>query len=246
MPRYHLGLEFCGTRFSGWLKQPDVRTVEGVLTKTLEMLLEQPINLMGCSRTDAGVHAAEYHVHLDVEDIRIPLQRFARTINAMLPQDMAVRFINEAPKGFHAVACATHKIYHYTVRNRPLRGGLDSGTCWHVSFDLDWDRIQKVSLDLVGEHNFKSFCSEPERVKQHIRRVMSLQWFEHDVYWVMEVTANGFLYNMVRIMVGTLIDIGRGQISANAIPAMLAAQDRRQAGPTAPARGLCLCQTFYE
>ncbi|OED37108.1 tRNA pseudouridine(38,39,40) synthase TruA [PVC group bacterium (ex Bugula neritina AB1)] len=245
MLRYHLKIKFCGTYFSGWLKQPQLRTVEGVLLESLESLLKQKVKLVGCSRTDAGVHALEYQVHFDVEKNTIPLDVFPQVLNQKLPSDIVSFFIAPVDKNFHVIQNVKNKTYRYVIKNEKFKDPFEQDRYWHIPFFLDWGLIQEASLSFVGKHDFKSFCCEPDRVKTHIRHVLSLKWFYSCGYWMMEITANGFLYNMIRIIMGTLIDVGRGHKKKESILNILQARDRRLAGPTAPARGLYLLRTTF-
>ena len=243
--RYHVQLEFVGKDFAGWLKQPGLRTVEGVLTDVLTQVISAPFSLMGCSRTDAGVHARSYHMHLDTDLLKVPLANFPRVMNALLPRDIAIKSIEQAEPFFHAIVSAKRKTYRYSLRLASLRTVFDPFS-WHVTYKLDIPLMVMAAKCLIGKHNFSSFCTEPSTKNNHIRDIKSIVWTEDKNNLYMDITADGFLYNMIRIIIGTLIEIGRKKLPATNLPLILARKDRRQAGPTAPACGLCLTSVDYK
>lgn len=244
--KYQMQLEFDGTDYAGWLYQPDRVTVQGTIQNMLSELCQEPIEVMGCSRTDSGVHAAEYYVHFETNQLQIPLDQCHRVFNSHLPRDIVVHSVSECAEDLHVLRSAKRKTYTYTILNQALSSVFERRFATHVTYPLDVDLMQQAANDLIGEHDFKSFCCEPERKQHHKRHIYSLEVKKSNHFIVIHVTANGFLYNMVRIIVGTLIEIGRGHLAKGSIPAILAAQNRAAAGPTAPPQGLCLKETDYE
>jgi tRNA pseudouridine38-40 synthase len=166
-------------------------------------------------------------------------------MNSLLPQDIVIKNIEEVNEDFHPVTSAQEKTYCYTILNRPLPSVFDSETSTHVTFTLNDKAIYEAASYLEGEHNFRSFCTDPETKKHHVRCIKSITVRRDKDFLLIHVTGNGFLYNMVRIIVGTLIEVGRGRIGPEIIPDILASRDRDHAGPTAAPQGLCLVDVIY-
>lgn len=250
--RYKMTVAYDGTAFHGWQKQhqppaPEsdetdpviLRTVAGVVEGTLQRALGQPINLVGASRTDTGVHAMGQVAHFNA-DSKIPDQRMAQAINSRLPDDIEVIDVQPIHAEFDAIRDCVSKQYRYSIFNTDRRPLTLRHSVYHFWKSLDIDRMNAAAARIVGEHNFEGFSAAGHGRSSTIRTVLNcrVESDEPQVYIVVEGT--GFLYNMVRIITGTLIEVGRGHFEPDAIDQILQTADRRHAGPTAPPQGLCL------
>ncbi len=242
--RYKLLIAYDGSGFHGWQKQeppegPALRTVQGVMYDGMLRLFKQPINLVGASRTDAGVHAAGQVAHFDAES-RVPVDRMAMAINSRLPDDIEVREAVEVSPAFDAIRCAVTKQYTYTIHNtdhRPL--GLRH-MVYHTRHTLDAQAMDAAAGRLLGEHDFEGFSAAGHGRESTVRTIHRCG-VERDGDRVMiTVEGSGFLWNMVRIIAGTLVEVGRGRFEAVHVDEILKTADRQLAGPTLPPNGLCL------
>ena len=234
-------LAYDGTRFHGWQRQPDARTVQEELEAVARRILRHPLDIIGASRTDAGVHARGQvaHVHTPSE---IPLSNIFRAIGHRLPEDLALVHMEEAPAAFHAIHHARSKLYRYRIHNdvrRPVEE-REPAYAWHIWWPLDVECMQAAADLLVGTHDFAAFASAGCTRRTTIRTILSFQVRRLYRTVFVDVVGTGFLYNQVRNMVGTLVEIGRGHWLPERIREILASADRAQAGPTAPPYGLCL------
>lgn len=238
--------EYDGTRFSGWQSQANGRTVQQVLENELERLFDHPVRLYGCSRTDSGVHALGHVSHFEARG-SIPPDRIPYALNAQLPDDVAVRCAREVPADFHARYDARAKRYVYRIRNTRCRPVLDRVTAYHEPRPLDVKAMIAAASFLTGRHDFYSFMAAGSTAKTTVRNLYDIRICPdpQDPVYAIHVTGDGFLYNMVRILSGTLLYAGLGKILPEDIPGILAARDRRQAGKTLPAHGLTLEAVFY-
>jgi len=242
--RYKLTLAYDGTKFHGWQKQipptgKPLRTVAGVVENALRHVLRQPLDLVGASRTDAGVHAHGQVAHFDA-DTSIPLERLAHAINSRLPEDVEIVHAETAPPGFDAISDPISKQYRYRVFNTPRRPLTMRHAVWHCWVPLDADRMTDAAARLVGTHDFEGFAAVSHGRATTTRTILrcGIECHPPEVHLVVEGT--GFLYNMVRIIAGTLIEVGRGRFAPDRIDRILESCNRRQAGPTLPPQGLCL------
>jgi len=241
---YRLVVEYDGTGFSGFQYQPHERTVAGVLEAALSQLFGRAIKLTAAGRTDAGVHAVGQVVSFIGHD-RFPVERLALALNSVLPWDLSVRHPARVADGFSARTSALERTYRYVVFNRrepsaPVRRW--SAFDYHP---LDHDRMRHAAAELVGRHDFRSFCAVlPERGGT-VRTLYSLEIEALEPFVFFEFRADGFLHRMVRIMTGTLLEIGAARRPADSVPAILESRDRRSAGLTAPPQGLCLVDVSY-
>ena len=242
MPRtIRMVIAYDGTDFHGWQRQANARAVQEVVQDVVRRVAGEPVNVVGASRTDTGVHALGQVAHV-VTDTRVPTDNLRRAVNHRLPDDIAIVHAEDAPDGFHAIGWARNKLYRYRVFNaerRPLERGV-ARFAWHFPFALDLDRLRDAAARLVGRHDFAGFASQGSPRSTTVRTVSRLHVRRRLDEVQFDVEGDGFLYNQVRNMVGTLIEIGRGHWPAEQIDAILASADRRDAGPTAPALGLCL------
>ena len=246
MRRIKLVVAYDGTRYCGWQLQPNGVTIEEVLNQALSELLKETIAVVGASRTDSGVHSRGNIAVFDTES-RIPAEKICFAVNQRLPEDVRVQSSEEVAADWHPRKQNCVKTYEYRILNRKIDmpvGRLYTHFCY---FDLNVDSMQRAASYLVGEHDFKSFCTVRNPLEDTVRKIYSLtvEKDKEDVIHI-RVSGNGFLYNMVRIIAGTLIRIGMGAYPPEHIREILAARDRQEAGDTAPARGLTLISMEYE
>jgi tRNA pseudouridine38-40 synthase len=235
---------YDGTDFSGWQRQPGMRTVEGCLEEAIRELLGEDVFVRGAGRTDAGVHADGQVASFSLAS-RIPCHGFLRGLNSILPADLALLEVAEAPAGFDARFSARGKVYRYTVWNHLVRSPRHARTAWHVRRALDMTALRDAAARLVGEHDFRAFRAadcERRTTRRLIRRV---EVDRQGALLTFDVEATAFLKNMVRIIVGTLVDVGRGKLPPEAVARMLETGDRAAGGMTAPAQGLTLLRVLY-
>lgn len=235
---------FDGTAYHGWQVQANARTVQQTLQDALEAVLRQRPPVTGCSRTDAGVHARAYVCNFRTGS-RIPCPNLLRALNTVLPPDIAVQDCRGADPAFHARYSAAGKEYVYRFLDVPARSPFWQRYALHWPWPLDTDRLQAAALSFVGTHDFSAFCAAGGSVQDHVRTVSAAQVERADGLVVFRVRADGFLYHMVRIMAGTLLDVARGNIGPESIGGILRSGSREAAGFTAPAHGLCLNRVFY-
>lgn len=223
--------------------------MEGTLLDALEGLLGGRPTLCAASRTDRGVHAAGQVASFEC-DAGIPTERIARALNGRLPDDVRVRSAEEAPEGFHARFSAVGKHYRYVIDRRDVPGIFLSRRALHVPGPLDLERLEEAAQALVGEHDFAAFaCARDgpgESEKTTVRTVYGIFVAAADEVLVLDFWGRSFLYKMVRVLAGSLLEVARGSWTADRLRAALASRDRRQAGPTLPARGLCLQSVYYD
>ena len=246
MKRVKLVVAYDGTNYSGWQIQPNALTIEEVLNRELSALLQEEIKVIGASRTDAGVHALGNVAVFDTES-RIPGEKFSYALNQRLPEDIVIQNSCEVAADFHPRHCDTRKTYEYKICNRSFPLPLQRFDTYFFHYPLDVARMQRAAQDLVGAHDFKSFCSVKAQVETTVRHIYSVDVFQvpDTEIITIRIRGNGFLYNMVRIIAGTLIQIGNGNLAENVISGMLAAKNREAAGPTAPPQGLTLMGIEY-
>lgn len=248
MKRIKLVTAYDGTNYHGSQIQNNGETIEGVLKAELSSLLKEEINLIGASRTDAGVHARGNVYVFDTES-RIPPEKFTYALNARLPEDIRIQDSREVPLDFHPRHQDTVKTYEYRVLNRKLP--LPEYRLYaHFTYeDLNVEKMNEACKYFLGEHDFASFCAAGSKVESTVREIYDLHVEKSGDLLTISVTGNGFLYNMVRIIAGTLLKVGSGHILPQDIEKIIAGKDRSLAGPTAPAKGLTLvkiCYPIYE
>ncbi|MCM1256370.1 MAG: tRNA pseudouridine(38-40) synthase TruA [Roseburia sp.] len=243
--RVKLIVAYDGTRYHGWQLQPNALTVEAVLNKALGELLGEEILVTGASRTDAGVHSCGNVAVFDT-DTRIPPDKISYALNQKLPEDIVVQDSCEVPEDFHPRHCDSRKTYEYRILNRRFPDPNRRLDTYFYHHDLDVEKMREASVFFWGEHDFKSFCSVKTAAESTVRTVYDLKVERQGDVIMIRITGNGFLYNMVRIIAGTLIQVGNGTIEPGEVKHMLEALDRSAAGPTAPARGLTMLGIEYE
>ena len=244
MRRIKLVVSYDGTAYCGWQLQPNGVTIEEVLNQALSSLLKEDIQVIGASRTDSGVHAMGNVAVFDTES-RIPGDKICFALNQRLPDDVRIQASEEVPLTFHPRKANCVKTYEYKILNRKIDMPLQRLYSYFCYFNLDLEKMQKAASYLIGEHDFKSFCAVNAQVKTTVRTIYACSVTKADDIITIRVTGNGFLYNMVRIIAGTLIQVGGGQIEPEQIEQILAARDREAAGPTAPAHGLTMMGIEY-
>lgn len=237
-------VEYDGTDYAGWQRQANALAVQQVLEETLERLTGERIVLHGASRTDAGVHALGQSVHFDT-DSRIPGEKFSYALNALLPHDIRVSLSEDAASDFHARFSTKGKRYRYLFWDAPHAGALNRNTHAHSIYPLDVEKMQAEADALIGTHDFAAFAASGSVVKDTVRTIWKAEVTRdgHEVKLIVE--GSGFLYNMVRIIAGTLRDVGSGKLEPGALKRAIETGDRLDLGVTAPAHGLTLMEVFY-
>lgn len=245
MRNIKLTIAYDGTDFHGWQRQPALRTVQGALDEAIERLTGAKPNTNASGRTDAGVHALGQVVHF-LTASRHPPEVFVRALNATLPPDVRVLEAADAPQAFHATLDARSKRYRYRIDNNPYASPFELRHAWHVFQPLNVDAMNRAARALLGRHDFRSFETDwPNRLSS-VRTIFDVEVVRQDRIVTIEVEADGFLYNMVRTIAGTLSLVGAGKRAEDWVGEVIRAQNRVEAGPTAPARGLFLLRVYYD
>lgn len=245
MKRVKLVVAYDGTNYHGWQVQDNGITIEEVLNRTISELVQEDIKVIGASRTDAGVHACGNVAVFDTES-RIPGDKFSLALNQRLPEDIRIQESCEVDADFHPRYADTVKTYEYNILNRRFElpsKRLYAAFCY---YPMDIERMNQAAAYLVGEHDFKSFCSAGAQVQTTVRMIYAVNVTKEDDMVHIRITGNGFLYNMVRIIAGTLMQVGTGLMEPEQVKEILEARDRSKAGPTAVAKGLTLVEIRYE
>lgn len=238
-----LTISYKGTNYCGFQIQPNAPTIEGEVSKALTNLFNEEIHITGASRTDAGVHALGNVATFDV-DTRIPADKISYALNQRLPKDIVVVDSSLVSDDFHPRKNVLNKTYEYKILNTHFPNPLLSDTTYHYYYDLDVEMMNKAAKCLIGEHDFTSFCSIKTQTTSNIRTIYDIGVLKEGDIVTIRVTGNGFLYNMVRIIAGTLIEVGNNRRDAD-LTYTLNKLDRTYAGPTAPPEGLCLMNILY-
>ena len=242
---YKLVLEYDGSNYHGWQRQRGVLTIQEVVETRLAIMTQAPVRLTGAGRTDAGVHARGQVANF-FSETRIPPERLRHGLNGLLPDDIVALDLALVSNRFHARFHARSKVYEYRIYNGPTPPALGRQYGWHIGQPLRWDSMERCLKLLEGKHDFSSFRATGSNVRSSERIVLStgIAPAGEDIQAI-TIEANGFLRYMVRNIVGTLVEVGRGKLTAEEFSAIVAACDRKQAGMTAPARGLCLLEVRY-
>ncbi|CAM3884809.1 tRNA pseudouridine(38-40) synthase TruA [Alicyclobacillus pomorum] len=244
MMKIKLTIAYDGTDFHGFARQRGLRTVQGTLEQTLQRILKQPVEVFGSGRTDAGVHARGQVVHWTQEK-GPPASRYPYLLRRALPSDIVPIAACEVPDAFHARFSVERKTYRYTIQRAAVEDIFTNRYCWHQPQPLDTELMREAAQCLIGTHDFTSFCAAATPVEDKRRTIYDITLRERDTYLDIYCTGNGFLQYMVRIIVGTLVDIGQGHLKRD-IRDILQARDRTLAGRTAPAKGLTLWEVQYK
>lgn len=258
--RILLRVAYDGTNYHGWQVQPNAKTIEGELNRVLTQLTGEKIQVTGASRTDAGVHALGNVAVFDTAS-KIPAEKFSYALNQRLPEDIVIQSSLQVADDFHPRHCDCCKTYEYDILNRTFPLPAYRNTAYFLYGDLDLDAMRRACQAFPGEHDFASFCAAGAQVQTTVRTIYSLEVLEQPLavtgrgvssqrlperLLTIRVRGNGFLYNMVRIIAGTLVEVGRGHIRPEEVEGIIDACDRAKAGPTAPARGLRLVEIKYD
>jgi tRNA pseudouridine38-40 synthase len=242
-----LTLQYDGTRYVGWQRQAEGTSIQGLLEAALQPLAGAPVTVHGAGRTDAGVHALGQVASVTMATT-LDGGTIVRALNAVLPPDVRVTSVEDAPADFHARFSATGKVYEYRIVNAPIVSPFIQRYAWHVIPPLDVGAMRQGSAALVGRHDFASFHAAGSSTHTSVRTLRRLDWVAgngSDTPTVMRVEGDGFLRHMVRTIAGTLAEVGLGRRPPDATASILAARDRTLAGPTAPAHGLFLVRVLY-
>jgi len=240
-----LTIEYDGTAYHGWQIQPGLQTIQGVMREEILRITQGDVNLIGAGRTDAGVHALGQVANFQTEST-IDLTALQRGLNSLLPPDIVVKAVKEVGEEFHARFSARSKVYEYHILNRSYPSAVRRNYAWFIPHELNLPAMKKCGKLLIGSYDFSSFRASGDESRHSIREVLRLEieQRENDLI-VIVIEANAFLREMVRSIVGTLVDVGRGKTSFEEFKDIFAAHDRRQAGMTAPAQGLFLAEVKY-
>ncbi len=239
-----LTVAYDGSEYHGWQIQPGEKTIEGILTEAVEGLIGAEVRITGASRTDAGVSALGQAAFMQI-DSAIPTENLAKAITDRLPADIAVAEAAEVAADFDVISDVKSKLYRYTVFTGKPRPVLRIRHCWHLPAKLDIAVMAKGAKLFIGKKDFKSFASAADKRENSVRTIFRCDVTANDDWVYIDVEGDGFLYNMARNIVGTLVEVGIGRLKAEKISPILKAKDRRAAGPIAPAQGLCLMWIKY-
>lgn len=242
---YRLQMEYDGTSYYGWQRQPDVISIQEALEDAVEELFQERVKVQGAGRTDAGVHALNMTAHFRVRKHR-PCDTVRSALNDYLPDDVSILNVREADSSFHARFDAVGKMYRYFLYTRSIPSVFWKRYAWWIPERLELDPMKEASDTLLGEQDFASFASEVESDENSTCTIYRIDWWSRADVIRFTVFGDRFLYKMVRTIVGTLVEIGKGNIDADEMSEIISAQDIRAAGPVAPASGLQLVHVYYE
>lgn len=245
MPTYRLDLKYNGTSYHGWQTQIDQKAVQDYLNRALEKLFDEPVTTLGASRTDSGVHADQQVVSFQSQKI-LTRDNLIRGANSMLPETIRVTEAQQVDEGFHPIASALGKIYCYKLWTEPVQDPFMAPFAWHFPFPLDLERLRKGAVEFIGEHDFSAFCNEGSSAKTRTRTIFEFKIREKPGSIEFWISGNGFLKQMIRIMVGSLVEYAENRLEVRSIKELIRLQDRKKAGRTAPPNGLTLACIFYD
>lgn len=242
MRNIRLLIEYDGTNYAGWQRQEHDRTIQGELEKALGQILQEGVNVLGAGRTDAGVHARGQVANFRTTSPRQP-DEIRAALNALLPEDVIIRSAEEVPEEFHARYSARDREYSYTIVLQP--SALLRLYSWHLKHSLNISQMRWAACQVIGEHDFRSFCRTKADVEHHRCTILAASWFQEGDLLRFTVRADRFLHGMVRTLVGTMVDVGRGYTSLADFTSIVESRDRTAAGMAAPAKGLVLESVTY-
>ncbi len=246
--KYFAKIKYLGTDFHGFQVQPDKRTVQGELSAALRSALGADCRVTGCSRTDAGVHANEFALKIECDSATVPPEKLPVAVAKFLPNDLSLFYAEKATDEFHPRYDVKSKEYLYRIKNEKVYDPFDFERAWFLPREIDSEAYEKMCLGakhFIGKHDFSAFMSEGSDTEDTVREIFYLDIVKDGTSFDIKICGDGFLYNMVRIIVGTLIEVAYGRIEPNAIPKIILSKQRSQAGPTAPAFGLYLNRVNY-
>lgn len=245
MRNIRLLIAFDGTPFHGWQRQQNALSVQQVLEDTLTEITRSPTDVIGVGRTDAGVHAQKYTCNFQTE-CAIPTDKIPLALNALLPDSIVVLAAKEEPLSFHSRFDALGKHYRYQILNSRCPNPFLRDYAFFYPQPLDIPKMHRAAQDLLGTHDFSAFCSAGATVKTTVRTIYRAEVAQKEELVTLDLYGNGFLYNMVRIITGTLLYVGNGKLPADCIPKLIAGRKRKNSGITVPPQGLFLMEAFYE
>ena len=249
MRNIRLEIEYDGTNYNGWQIQRHAgsnshRTIQEIIEKALQKILQEKVKLICSGRTDAGVHANSQIANFKTHS-KITLARLHEGLNALLPEDVSIAKVKAVPDAFHSRFSAKSKVYRYTIFNGKHRSAILRNYAYFLRYPLDVKLMRKEAIVLLGRHDFSAFCGSCGKHKNPLKTINNIKIAKKGAFIYIDVEADGFLYNMVRNIAGTLIEIGRGRFPGGSLKKILFSKNRRLAGPTAPARGLTLMKVTY-
>ena len=243
MRNIKITIEYDGTRYNGWQSQKNGTGIQEILTNAIHQVCSDVDKINGAGRTDAGVHALGQVANFKTNS-QIPIDRIPNALNAKLPKDISIVKAEEVDEDFHSRYSAKKKTYRYQIYNSQYRSPIYADISYPVKYDLDIDKMKKEAKSLIGTYDFKGFMSSGSSVIDTVRTIYNIEVSKSEDLIIIEIEGNGFLYNMVRIIAGTLVDIGRGRITEN-MSTIIESKSRSMAGHTAPAHGLFLKKVDY-
>ena len=242
--QYKLCVEYDGTNYFGWQKQKNRETIQSKIEEALSKLLKESVRVLSAVRTDAGVHAINQYCAFRTEK-NLPDSAFIFGLNHLLPEDIRIKKVERVSDDFHIILSAKRKTYIYRILNRFEPTALERNRCWHIYGRLNLDAMNEAAGHVIGRKDFKAFRSSICARLTTVRTVYESYWIREGDFIIYYITADGFLHNMVRILVGTMVDVGIGKIRPEDFQKILESGDRKKAGKTAPPQGLYLYEVFY-
>lgn len=237
-------IEYDGTNYHGWQRQKNARSIQETLERAISRVTGETVNVTGAGRTDAGVHALGQVANF-LTQTRIPVEKLPYAINSKLPKDIVVKGAEVVPEDFHARKWAKAKTYCYSIYNAPFPSPLLRNYTYFFPLPIDLEAMKKAAAEFIGVHDFSAFRASGSPVKSSVRRVNRLEIIRRQDIVNIEIEADGFLYNMVRIIAGTLLEAGIGKLNPQKVKAIIESCDRNKAGRTLPPQGLCLIKVQY-
>ncbi len=244
MRNIKLTIEYDGKGFNGWQKQPNKLNIQGEIEKAIEEITGEEIELIASGRTDAGVHSLGQVANFKTES-NIDIEKLPYAINSKLKKSIVIKSAEEVDERFHSRYSVHSKTYRYTINNSKFGTALFRDMEYHFPFKIDENKMNEGAKLFIGEHDFKAFKASGTSSKSSVRIIYNAEVKRDGDRVIIELTGNGFLYNMVRIIAGTLLDVGTGKIEPSEIKSIIESKDRNLAGKTLPARGLCLLKVDY-
>lgn len=245
MKRFKMIVAYDGTNYNGFARQPNGVTIQETLEEAISKIVQHEVRTLGAGRTDQGVHAKGQCVTFDSET-KVPAEKLAKAINSQLPLDISVKSVEEASMNFQPRFGAKRKTYRYQILNAQVRDPFLYKYSLQYPYKLDIELMQEAANEMVGKHDFACFCSAGSSVKDTVREIYSIDIRKHEDLVTVDICGNGFLYNMVRIIIGTLLRVNEGKLSTGDIKKIINGRDRQKAGPTVPPQGLTMLEIIYE
>lgn len=245
MRKLKLIIEYEGTQYHGWQFQPNGITIQEVLEDRLRKITKKKTNVIGAGRTDSGVHAEGQVAHFTTTS-RMTAREFMKALNSLLPHDIVIKSVDEVDSDFHARKSATRKIYRYTILNREFPSALFCRQAHYEAFALDVSAMRQAAKHFIGKQDFAAMQGAGCEARSTVREIYDMRIKKRKEWYQIAVEGSGFLKHMVRNIVGTLLEVGHGRMEPSEVLDILESRDRRNAGPTAPSRGLCMVEVFYE